>query len=115
MTLENVRYVTDEQGERVGVLLNVTDYQRLTAHLTADPDLLTDLSQAELEALAESTLAPATQTRLDELLTRQTENQLSSEETVELDHLLEQIDQLNILKTRARYTLNQQSLLAMTR
>jgi hypothetical protein len=38
--------------------------------------------------------------------------QLSTEEIAELDHLLEQIDRLNILKTRARYTLHHQAALA---
>ena len=106
--LEKVRYVTDEQGERVGVLLDVAEYQRLIAQLALDPEFRTGLSRAELEALAESILAPTAQTRLDDLLARQAEGQLAVEEGVELDRLLEQVDQLNILKTRAKYTLNQQ-------
>lgn len=111
--VERLSYVTNEQGERVGVLLDLAEYQRLTAQLAFDPDLLSGLSRAELEALAESTLAPTAQVRLDDLLTRHTEGQLSAEETAELDHLLEQVDQLNILKTRAKYTLNQQVMLAV--
>ncbi|WP_322732903.1 hypothetical protein [Nostoc sp. ChiQUE01b] len=35
-----------------------------------------------------------------------TENYLSNEETETLDRLLVQVDQLNIIKIRARYTLN---------
>jgi hypothetical protein len=108
--VEKVRYITNEQGERVGVLLDLAEYQRLVAQLAFDPDLLTGLSRTELEALAESILAPATQARLDDLLTRHSEAQLSTEEIAELDRLLEQVDQLNILKTRARYTLNQTTL-----
>jgi hypothetical protein len=38
---------------------------------------------------------------------KNSENQLSNEESETLDKLLAQVDQLNILKTRARYTLNQ--------
>jgi len=38
-------------------------------------------------------------------LDKNAESQLSLDEDVELDKLLEQIDHLNILKTRARYTL----------
>lgn len=111
---DSVRYVTNEQGERVGVLLDLETYLRLTNLPTLDTELLTGLSQAELQALAESKLAPAAQTRLDDLLARNAETQLSPEETAELDHLLEQVDQLTILKTRARYTLNQAEILATT-
>ena len=72
-----------------------------------DSELLVGLSIAELEALADSLLAPAAQARLDDLLARQKERQLSAGEESELDGLLQKVDQLTILKTRARYTLNQ--------
>lgn len=71
------------------------------------PELLTGLSVDELEALADSLLAPAAQARVDELLAHKNEGRLSSIEQSELDKLLRQIDQLTILKTRARYTLTQ--------
>jgi hypothetical protein len=70
-------------------------------------ELLTGLSTEELEALADSLLAPAAQARLDALLARRKEGPLSSEDDKELDALLRRADQLTILKTRARYTLNQ--------
>jgi hypothetical protein len=73
---------------------------------TADQELLKDLSIDELEALANSTLISKTQIQLQELLSKNTEAILSSEETHLLDHFLAQIDYLNILKTRAKYTLN---------
>jgi hypothetical protein len=104
---ESVNYVTNERGEKVGVLLDLETYQRLLVPLGSDPDLLVDLSAEELQALAESTLAPTTQTQLDNLLERQVENQLSADEIATLDRLLAQVDQLNILKTRARYTLSE--------
>ena len=111
--IEKLQYVVNEQGEQVGVLLDLAVYRRLAGHqTTSDPDLLSDLSQAELQALAESMLAPDAQTRLNDLLTRSQDNQLTKEEDAELDHLLEQVDQLTILKTRAKYTLNQQQTLA---
>jgi hypothetical protein len=72
-----------------------------------DSELLTGLGIAELEALADGLLAPAAQARLDDLLARKQEQQLSADDTRELDRLLQQVDQLTILKTRARYTLNQ--------
>lgn len=70
-----------------------------------DPELLVGSSDEELEALADSKLAPASQMRLDELLERSAESQLTDEEQAEVDRLLAQVDQLTILKTRARYTL----------
>ena len=72
---------------------------------TADQELLKDLSIDELDALAESVLIPKTQSQLQELLSKNAEATLSTEETRILDHLLAQIDYLNILKTRAKYTL----------
>ena len=65
------------------------------------------LTPEELEALADSLLAPAAQARLDDLLARRKEGALSTNEDIELDRLLRKTDQLTILKTRARYTLNQ--------
>ena len=56
------------------------------------------MSQAELQALAESMLAPDAQTRLNDLLTRSQDSQLTKEENTELDQLLEQVDQLTISK-----------------
>ena len=73
----------------------------------ADSDLLTGLSVEELEALADSLLAPSAQARLDNLLMRRKEGPLSVDEESELDRLLRKSDQLTILKTRARYTLSQ--------
>jgi len=70
-------------------------------------ELLTDLSVEELEALADSLLAPAAQARLDDLLARRREGPLSAADDAELDRLLRKSDQLTILKTRARYTLHQ--------
>lgn len=72
-------------------------------------DILTSMSEDELEALADSKLAPSSQARLDHLLTENSARQLSGDESKELDQLLAKIDQLRILKTRARYTLNQQT------
>jgi hypothetical protein len=72
---------------------------------TADQELLKDLSIDELDALAESVLIPKAQSQLQELLSKNVEATLSTEETHLLDHLLTQIDYLNVLKTRAKYTL----------
>jgi hypothetical protein len=106
---EQLRYVTNEQGARVGVLLELDEYLRLKNQMASDPELLVGVDQAELQALADSMLAPTAQARLDELLARNTETQLSAEESAELDRLLAQVDHLTILKTRARYTLQKQA------
>jgi hypothetical protein len=76
--------------------------------MNSDSELLVGLSVEELEALADSLLAPAAQARLDDLVSRQKEKLLSAGEEQELDSLLRKVDQLTILKTRARYTLNQE-------
>lgn len=55
---------------------------------------------------SESELSLKAQIKLNDLLARNKENQLSLEETTTLDYLLIQIDQLSIIKTRARYTLD---------
>jgi len=70
-----------------------------------DSEVLVGLSDGELGALADSVLAPSAQARLDELLNRNAEGQLAAYEQAELDRLLARVDQLTILKTRARYTL----------
>ena len=112
---EKLQYVINEQGEQVAVLLELAEYQRLTGQVTNDPELLVGLSEAELQALADSKLAPATKTHLDELMARHQTGQLPVEEIAELDQLLTQIDQLNILKTRASYTLSQLQVISSVR
>ena len=102
-----VQYLTNEQGQTTAVLLDVNEYRRLVGEKSIDPELLLDMSQSELEALANSRLAPDEQARLDTLLNEQKQHPLDQEETEEMDRLLAQIDQLTILKTRARYTLAQ--------
>ena len=101
-----LQYLTDAGGERVGVVLGINEYRRLTLPISNDPDLLLNVSQEELDALAESILAPTSQARLTELLVQNQESSLSAVEEAELDQLLATLDQLNILKTRARYTLD---------
>lgn len=102
-----LQYVTNQQGERVGVLLDLETYYRLANASAADEELLTNLSTEELQALANSQLASAEQHQINELLAQNAKNQLSVEATVLLERLLTQVDNLNILKTRARYTLKQ--------
>jgi hypothetical protein len=76
--------------------------------MSNDPEILLGLSIGELEALAEGMLAPSIQARLDELIEHSKSGRLSSEEAAEADRLLARVDQLTLVKTRARYTLRQQ-------
>ncbi|PSB21542.1 hypothetical protein C7B65_02855 [Phormidesmis priestleyi ULC007] len=104
---EAVQYVTNQQGERVGVLLDLETYHRLSNISASDEDLLTGLSLEELQALADSQLASTEQVQLGELLIQNADGQLPPEANTKIDLLLTQVDNLNILKTRARYTLKQ--------
>jgi hypothetical protein len=70
-----------------------------------DEDLLTNISPAELQALANIALSPVPQAQLSDLLVRNADGEISPEETTILDRLLAQVDQLNLLKALARYTL----------
>ena len=76
--------------------------------MTDDPDVLYGLSEGELEALADGLLSPSLQLRLDQLIARAKEVRLSGADEAELDSLLARVDQLTLLKTRARYTLQRQ-------
>jgi hypothetical protein len=100
---ESVQYITNEIGERIGVLLDLQSYKQLTN--PSDAEYLRGLSFEELQALAESRLAPQDQTNLNALLERNTAGELNSQELATLDRLLNQVDQLTLLKTRANYTL----------
>jgi len=75
--------------------------------MSNESELLACMSDDELEALADGKLAPSAQARLNDLLARNGRNQLTGDEQSELDGLLAKVDQLTILKTRARYTLRQ--------
>ena len=72
-----------------------------------ESELLVSLSENELEALADGNLAPSAQARLAALLENNSNDSLDGNEAKELDLLLSRVDQLNILKTRARLTLKQ--------
>ena len=73
--------------------------------MSNETDLLSNVSPAGLKALANVMLAPKTHSQLDELLARNSEGNLSERESKELDSLIEQIDELNLLKARADFTL----------
>jgi hypothetical protein len=64
---DSVQYVTNAEGKKVGVLLDLETYQQLT-NLSVDSELLIGLNLDELQALAESYLSPKAQIQLQELL-----------------------------------------------
>ena len=71
---------------------------------------LSGLNAQELRALAEAVVAPDRQQRLKATLERNRRSDLSPQEQRELDNLLAEVDQVALLKARARYTI---SLLAV--
>jgi hypothetical protein len=76
--------------------------------MNTNSEILVGLSVAELEASADTFLAPTAQHLLDELLARSKEKQLTASEEAALNGLLDKIDHPTILKTRARLTLDHQ-------
>jgi hypothetical protein len=106
---EPMRFITDEQGNRIGIVLDLERYPYLASPLALDADCLLGLSVEELQALANCRLASGEQARLSDLLERNSDPQwagaLSEAEVEELDRLLAEGDQLMVLKARARYTL----------
>ncbi|MBU1660351.1 MAG: hypothetical protein KKD28_02630 [Chloroflexi bacterium] len=106
-TISPIRYIVEEDGQRTGVVLGWNDYKHLKAMFPVDQDLLLGFNEAELQTLAEGMLSPQYQQQLAELSLRNREDTLNSADQNKFDHLLERIDHLNILKARAKYTIQQ--------
>ncbi|TAD75962.1 MAG: hypothetical protein EA001_13010 [Oscillatoriales cyanobacterium] len=83
--------------------------------LLQDPDCLAGLNSTELTTLAHSQLTSDQQVELSELLSRNCQeiNSLSSDEQMRLDEILTEIDQLNLLKAKALYTLQRLQSIAV--
>ena len=108
-----IQYLVSEDGQRTGVVLDWEAYQALQqASHTTDPEMLIGLSEAELQALSAGVLAPPHQERLTALLEANREGRLGPDDARELDSLLERLDSMNMLKARARYTLQHLGLAA---
>ncbi len=67
---------------------------------------LANMSLEELRALAEAVVAPDRQQQLKALLDKNRCGELSPEEQEILDELLTEVDQVGLLKARARYTMS---------
>lgn len=104
-TPPQVQYIVNDKGQRTAVVIQWDDYVTLQDKFDVDPDLLSDLSEPELQVLAEGMLSPGRQERLSELLAGNRKGTLTEAEQQELDQLLDQVDSMNILKARAIYTL----------
>ena len=101
----SVQYITNENGQRVGVMLDLATYEQLTHPLAHDPECLLNISPAELHAFANIELALNSQHTLNTLLSKNNQANLTPTEAQTLDQLLEQLDHLTLLKARAKYTL----------
>ncbi len=67
---------------------------------------LSNMNLQELRALAEAVVAPDRQQQLKALLDKNRRGELSPEEQEILDQLLTEVDQVALLKARARYTMS---------
>ena len=66
---------------------------------------LLGMSESELEALAEAVVAPERQQEIGDLLAFNREGALTAGQGATLDSLIDEVDQVALLKARALYTL----------
>jgi hypothetical protein len=98
------RFVTTPQGT-VEVILDEQTYETLITSHKPDPLLLRDLTLEQLKALAEGKLTTDVQTQMSRLIQKEKTGQATLEESATLSKLLHQLDQLDMLKAKAFYTL----------
>lgn len=98
------KFVTSPQGT-VEVIMDEQTYEALVSSNSPDPLLLRDLTLEQLKALAEGKLTTDTQVQLNGLIQTEKADKATAEESATLDKLLHQLDQLNLLKAKAFYTL----------
>jgi hypothetical protein len=101
--MQQPRFVTNREGQKV-VELDVKTYEQLVRS-ASDPLLLRDVTLEQLEALAEGKLSTASQAELSSLIQKEKAGGATPEEIAMLDKLMKQLDQLDMLKARAIYTL----------
>ncbi len=93
-----------DQAELIAILSqNLRAWLRgkSVAPMNSDPMPLSGLSQAELRVLADAAVASGRQATLHELLEKNRRGDLSAAEEATLDTLLEETDQVALLKARA--------------
>jgi hypothetical protein len=100
------RFLTNNQGQTTEVVLDVSTYERLLSSQSSDPKVLRDFSREQLEALAKSTLTTTEENTLHGLVEKKKTEGLTQDEEAQLGKLLEQVDQLALVKAKALYTLH---------
>lgn len=113
--------IIQRDGIPVVAILPMADYERWRTPQTATAEdqatsqaalsPLVGLSEAELRALAQAVIAPERQSQLHSALVENRNPVLTDTDRLALDdvleRLLEEVDQLALLKARALYTLQQ--------
>lgn len=99
----------EQVGLAEALLHNVRSTWQEKADVASGDDSLRPLSGMtlpELQVLANAVVSAAQQERLQELLGKNGIGELSTEEAIALDVLLDAVDQVAMLKARAMYTLH---------
>ena len=111
MTLANFQQVLTA-ARRLPKRSQVKLASTLLSEAQAMPPLetLSGLSEAELRALADAVLAPVNARRLKQLLQLNRDQAITPTQRTELTALLEESDQVALVKAKARYTLQQRSV-----
>jgi len=96
----------EDQVEMAGELLRNLRFALRSKPTESRAELvpLSNMSLQELRILAEAVVAPDRQQQLRALLDKNRRGELSPEEQEALDQLLTEVDQVGLLKARARYT-----------
>ena len=99
--------VNDQVELAEAILRNIRSTLWQKAANATEPGLvpLADLSEEELRALADAVVSPERQQQLQALLAENRERILSEPKATALDALLDEVDQVALLKARALYTL----------
>lgn len=106
MDFQQILTAARQLPKRSRVELASTILSEVADTTPASLEPLTGLSEAELRALAESVLAPRHARRLKQLLRLNREKKLTRGPKAELDALLEESDQVALLKAKASNTLS---------
>jgi hypothetical protein len=98
----------EDQVEMAEVLLRNSRFASQSRPTESGGELvpLSNMNLHELRALAEAVVAPDRQQRLKALLDKNRRGELTPEEQAILDEMLTEVDQVALLKARARYTMS---------
>ena len=101
------RLPLEDQVEMAEVLLRNSRFASQSRPTESGGELvpLSNMNLHELRALAEAVVAPNRQQRLKALLDKNRRGELTPKEQAILDEMLTEVDQVALLKARARYTM----------